>query len=222
MEHEMSEILNKAIEELRGAPTVNIKGKQYTQVAARVEIFRKHFAPPEWGIITEIHSIEDQYVRVTAAITHNGIAVATGLAEENRTQGPINKTSAMENAETSAIGRAMASFGLHGGEYASAGEVSNAIASQRGGVRGAAITAEKPLGITKIKADMKEFASRLGGCATPDQLTSLLDEYKQALEECKNTIPAWWNGNPEQPDVPGFFARIEAAKQAVGYNLGAG
>ena len=45
------------------------------------------------------------------------------MAEEIRGQGLVNTTSALENAETSAIGRALASLGLAGGEYASANEL---------------------------------------------------------------------------------------------------
>jgi len=45
------------------------------------------------------------------------------MAEEIRGQGMVNTTSALENAETSAIGRALASLGLAGGEYASANEL---------------------------------------------------------------------------------------------------
>jgi len=45
------------------------------------------------------------------------------MAEEIRGQGLVNTTSALENAETSAIGRALASLGLAGGEYASANEM---------------------------------------------------------------------------------------------------
>ena len=55
------------------------------------------------------------------------LIVATGHAEEYRDSSKINKTSALENAETSAIGRALASFGLGGTEFASADEVARAI-----------------------------------------------------------------------------------------------
>ena len=39
----------------------------------------------------------------------------------------VNKTSALENCETSAIGRALANLGIHGGEFASAFEFDNAV-----------------------------------------------------------------------------------------------
>jgi hypothetical protein len=49
--------------------------------------------------------------------------LATGHAEEIRGQGQVNSTSALENAETSAIGRALAALGCSGGEFASANEL---------------------------------------------------------------------------------------------------
>ena len=51
------------------------------------------------------------------------MVVGSGMAEEIRGQGHVNTTSALENAETSAIGRALASMGLAGGEYASSNEM---------------------------------------------------------------------------------------------------
>jgi len=70
-------------------------------------------------------------VQVITRITNaDGRVIATGLAEEVRGSTNINKTSALENAETSAVGRALAFFGLGGTEIASADEVANAINQQ--------------------------------------------------------------------------------------------
>ena len=44
----------------------------------------------------------------------------------------VNKTSALENAATSSLGRCLASFGLHGTEFASADELANALTQQKG------------------------------------------------------------------------------------------
>ena len=49
--------------------------------------------------------------------------MATGYAEEIRNSTQINKGAAIENCETSAVGRALAALGLHGGEYASVQEI---------------------------------------------------------------------------------------------------
>ena len=68
---------------------------------------------------------------VKASISDNGKLIATGLAHEVRGSTNINRTSHVENCETSAIGRCLAAFGLGGTtEYASADEVANAIAQQ--------------------------------------------------------------------------------------------
>ncbi len=61
----------------------------------------------------------------------DGSLVATGTAEENRYAGFINKTSAVENAETSAIGRCLFTAGFGGGEFCSAEELQNALAQQK-------------------------------------------------------------------------------------------
>lgn len=109
---------------------VNIHGKEYKTVAKRVDEFRKEHKT-DMSIITSLISIDEKTVVMKAEILDKeGRAIATGFAEENRTASQINKTSALENCETSAIGRALANFGLAGGEYASADEVAQAIAQQ--------------------------------------------------------------------------------------------
>ena len=107
---------------------VNIHGKEYKTVAERVSEFRaKH---PDLSIETEIVRWEGDDVVVKASISDNGKLLATGLAHEVRGSTNINKTSHVENCETSSLGRALAAFGLGGTEYASADEVANAIAQQ--------------------------------------------------------------------------------------------
>lgn len=119
----MKDMLSEAMAAVQDAPKVNIKGKWYTQVATRVEMFRRHFGTA-FGIETEIvESYDPNIVRVRAKINGPSGVIATGLAEEDRRIGKINATSALENAETSAIGRALAALGLMGGEYASVNEM---------------------------------------------------------------------------------------------------
>lgn len=98
-------------------------GKKYTQVVHRMEAFRQMHGT-EYGVDTHILVDDGQRVVVKAKITNmDGVTVGAGMAEEIRGQGNVNKTSALENCETSAIGRALASLGLAGGEYASANEM---------------------------------------------------------------------------------------------------
>ena len=121
--------LQLALEELKTMPTIDIDGKAYTTVANRINIFRRYF--PDYSIVTNILNDDDIKVVVQTKITtESGVVIATGLAEEFRGKNIINTTSALENAETSSIGRALACLSLGGSEYASANEVQNAISQQ--------------------------------------------------------------------------------------------
>ena len=115
------------IDDKRKAPTRG--GKKYTMVADRVRIFRKHFGTD--ARIDTSQTYEGNYVRSETTIWVGGEMVANGIAEENRTLGMINKTSAAENAESSSIGRALANLGLQGGEYPTGDELLNALHQQQ-------------------------------------------------------------------------------------------
>jgi hypothetical protein len=110
---------------------VNIHGKDYFTVAKRVGRFREKY--PEYSLQTEIVTRTDECVVMKATISNlDGRVLATGHSEEYRADGKINATSALENSETSAIGRALAALGLGGTEFASADEVAHAITSKQG------------------------------------------------------------------------------------------
>lgn len=110
---------------------VNIRGKEYETVALRVHKFRE--AHPSLTLLTEVLHRDAECVVMKATILDEaGRVLATGHAEEYRKTSEINRTSALENCETSAIGRALACFGLGGTEFASADEVARAINGQKG------------------------------------------------------------------------------------------
>ena len=81
---------------------------QYATVEERLEKFWSDH--PNGAVITEIAHREGDTIIVKAYIyfERGGELVATGLAEEVRDASPVNKTSFVENAETSAIGRGLA------------------------------------------------------------------------------------------------------------------
>ena len=108
---------------------VNIHGKQYKTVAERVSEFRSVYKL-EYAIRTEVIDAGQNVQMKASIVDKEGFEVATGFAEEVRGSTNINKTSALENCETSAIGRALAAFGLGGTEYATANEVTDAIIQQ--------------------------------------------------------------------------------------------
>ena len=109
---------------------VTIHGRDYETVALRVKKFRDKYQ--DWTLETEIIERGEDVVVLKAIISDEvGRVRATGHAEEHRKASQINRTSALENAETSAIGRALAALGLGGTEFASADEVANAVNQQK-------------------------------------------------------------------------------------------
>jgi len=118
--------------------TINIKGKEYVQVNERIGYFHSQKKYEKWGIETikikdEVcQTKKDRLVQFRAVIfDENKMIRATGHAEEYMGSSYINKTSFIENCETSAIGRALGLLGIGiDTSVASAEEVSNAIANQ--------------------------------------------------------------------------------------------
>ena len=110
---------------------INIRGKEYHTVAKRVSDFRSDKRFEGYAIITSVQVMDEVKVIVLCEIKDDSDRiVATGHAEEFRASNNINRTSALENCETSAIGRALASIGIGGEEFASANEVQGAIKGQ--------------------------------------------------------------------------------------------
>lgn len=108
--------------------TTDIKGKDYAEVNQRIKAFRMVY--PQGAITTDLISNENG-ICIFKAIVQNeeGFVLGTGTAYEKEGSSFINKTSYIENCETSAVGRAlgMAGFGIDT-SVASAEEVQNAMA----------------------------------------------------------------------------------------------
>ena len=90
---------------------------QYEPVAERLDRWLKaseQFAP---RVFTNMESIPGADVCVIKAELWLGdTRIATGYAEETRGAGNVNRTSHVENCETSAIGRALANAGYAGSD----------------------------------------------------------------------------------------------------------
>ena len=110
--------------------TINIKGKNYVPVTERVKEFHEKY--PDFTVLTEIISLDETSVLMKATVYDpDGKILAVGHAQEDRNASNINKTSYVENCETSAIGRALGMFGIGiDDSMASADEVANAIDRQ--------------------------------------------------------------------------------------------
>lgn len=172
------------------------RGKKYTTAAIRVEVLRRHLGG-EVGIATEIvHWGVEQGtpIVVKATVTDaTGRILATGHAEEIRGKGQVNATSALENAETSAIGRALASLGLSGGEFASANEMegverkreaqANAPAAARPLSQQAAALGPRqepvpkpPISKLNPKVVAREMMDAIKGAQTAEELKAVLSD----------------------------------------------
>ncbi len=110
--------------------TVDVKGKQYAEVNQRIKAFRQLY--PCGSIETEILSCENGVVMMRSTVRDDtGKVLGTGMAYEKESSSYINKTSYIENCETSAVGRALGMCGIGiDTSVASAEEVANAIKNQ--------------------------------------------------------------------------------------------
>ena len=138
----------------RALKTVDIKGKAYVTVNERIKYFREHFTG--YKLISEIvyhnevkfvewheYNAEGKKINKSAwtkgeicfkasIFNEKDEEVATGYAMEKADSSYINKTSYIENCETSAWGRALANFAIGvDSSVASADEVANAIKNQK-------------------------------------------------------------------------------------------
>jgi hypothetical protein len=108
-------------------PITNERGqtRNYETVASRLSRFRADH--PDWAIHSEIWEITDEVVRARVSIGFYDAGALTFVvlsqahAEEYRAASEINATSALENCETSALGRALAFIG-----YGSANSIASA------------------------------------------------------------------------------------------------
>lgn len=116
--------VNKAIK------PVDIKGKDYAQVNGRIKAFRE--LCPNGTITTDIIELANGVVTMKATVyDEEGKILGTGLAQEKESSSYINKTSYIENCETSAVGRALGFAGIGvDGSMCSAEELVNAITNQ--------------------------------------------------------------------------------------------
>ena len=92
---------------------IDIKGKKYVLVSDRVQFFNENYS--NGSITTELVSDpSNDYIIIKATITPDAdtIRCFTGYSQAVIGDGMVNKTAALENAETSAVGRALGFMGI--------------------------------------------------------------------------------------------------------------
>ncbi len=177
--------------------TTNIRGKQYVEVNERIKFFRQEEEYKNWTLSTEFTAL-DSDMCVCKAIVANPEQriIASGHAHETQGSSNINKTSYVENCETSAIGRALAMMGIGiDTSIASANEVNEAIAKQDNRTSTASrsllyeddatLSSSKPAKATPSKGAAKSTSSTKAAAKDPELMSKAIDYIKSQTDKAK-------------------------------------
>jgi hypothetical protein len=158
----------------------------YEPVEVRLEKFIKDY--PSFRIATELEVVEATRYIVKAYLfkdASDGVAWATGYAEETVSQRGVNQTSALENCETSAIGRALANAGYAPkGKRPSREEMTKVVAAK---------PAKPP--VQEVKAEDQDYWT------TPVGQYNKVVDAPVTLEKAMETVSAII-GTPEAVEAP--------------------
>jgi len=132
---------------------VNIKGSNYKTVVERLNEMNAD-TDGKYTLTTKVLEDVNGTVLMKATLTLPERGIFTGHAFERENAGYINKTSHVENCETSAIGRALASAGYAGSEFASAEEVANAMKQQNTKKTKTSLSKEQIVSLEKAAAEV--------------------------------------------------------------------
>ena len=91
--------------------TINIHGKKYVPVSERLIYFRENYK--DWSLTSKILELDEKRCVIISTVKDlEGRKIATGIAYEILGSTNVNKTSFIENCETSANGRALGNLGI--------------------------------------------------------------------------------------------------------------
>lgn len=172
--------------------TTPIKGKDYVEVNQRVNAFRQLM--PNGRIDTNILHLDGGICVIKATVyDDDGNFLASGIAEEKESSSYINKTSYVENCETSAVGRALGFLGIGiDGSICSAEELTNAINNQDNAKADKnAVDYEK-----KIKIYAETLASKSD--RTADDYIAEAKKKRQTAKEQAELLLKWCGQQKEQ------------------------
>lgn len=163
--------------------TVDIKGKPYIEVNERLKFFRTDKKYEGYSLESEVISLENGVITIKAIIKDaNGVVKATGLAQEKESSSFINKTSFVENCETSAWGRALGNLGIGiDTSIASAEEMLNALENQ------------KPKEEPKLAQSLEEYKTDMDLITTLKDLQDYASGIRQLINKNKELNKIYWN-----------------------------
>lgn len=191
-----------------GLNAIDVKGKRYVMVNEKVKAFRMLY--PEGFIQTDLLSLENgvAVMKAKAGVYENGEEriLGTGMAFESQSSSFINKTSYIENCETSAIGRALSFLYLGADDsIASAEELANAINNQN---------KQKEQDIPNVPAGKPFIPPK----ATTKAVGTKVDKVESANEDVKKYIADEMVAMGEAfgiPDKNQMFMRFMAMRQSL-------
>ena len=176
----------------------------YEPVEVRLEKFIKDY--PDFRVSTELEVIESNRYIVKAYLfktATDSVAWATGLAEETVTSRGVNQTSALENCETSAIGRALANAGYAPkGKRPSREEMTKVI-------KAPAPKVEKDYWTTPF-GEQDESIKKVDAPVTIDQAVNTVAEIlgtAKVVPSCKHGDMEFKDGNKNGRAWGGYFCR---------------
>lgn len=166
--------------------TTNIKGKEYVEVNERIKYFRFSDEYKGWSLSSEVVHLDADSCVIRAEIRdENWVLRATGFAQEDKSSSYINKTSYVENCETSAWGRALANLGIGiDTSIASSNEVSMAISKQNSTPKAETKTANKP-SLLELTDDIVEKMVDAVKNGKRDAVENALGKYKVSAQQKK-------------------------------------
>ena len=172
--------------------TTDIKGKEYAEVNQRIKAFR--YLYPEGTIETEMIAYTEESCVFKAVVVANGSVLGIGHAREEKASSFINKTSYIENCETSAVGRALAMCGIGiDVSIASAEEVTNAINNQEKDMQPLPKLQEYKTPAKKVekpKAEEKPKAAEVYP-PTSDLLAFANEKYPKGSQALEKLLSCW-------------------------------
>ena len=138
---------------------IKIHNKDYTTVAERVASFVKD--NDKFDLVTEVVSDTETHIDIRCTITLSG-TTRTGWAREyyeDKNKRAVNFANALENAETSAVGRALAWFGYGGDHIASAEEIERVEGKRES--KSAYQKKKSPTANEKVEADTNGYKKEI-------------------------------------------------------------
>jgi hypothetical protein len=198
----------------------------YETVEVRLEKFIKDY--PDFRIATELEVVEkDRYI-VKAYLfktTSDSLSWATGYAEEKITDRGVNSTSALENCETSAIGRALANAGYAAkGKRPSREEMSKVVATK---VVKPAVAEVQDYWTTPVNEYLKVVDAPQTLEKAMENVVALFGTGEaQEAPQCKHGHMQWREGEKNGRAWAGYQCSIvsrqgsEPKCDAIWYNLG--